>query len=131
MILPCPSTASCTKNPTAASIARHQYIVNVHWVLVIVSIPEKWITIIDSMRGEDEKRFPSKIRDFLNSLFHCFSRGHSWTLEKAHLRINQIQINGIVVYFYYSILISFVKRRKLDLTKLGFQQVEITLLLAY
>ena len=63
---------------------------NVHWVLVIVSIPEKQITIIDFMRGEDEEGFPSKIRDFLN-LFDCFSR-HS-SLEKAHVPDHSHQPN--------------------------------------
>jgi Ulp1 family protease len=95
---------------------------NVHWVLVIVSIPEKRITIIDSMRGEDEEVFPSKIRDFLN-LFDCFSR-HSWTLEKAHVPDHSHQPNtnqwdcGLFVLFYSD----FILQKK----KIGFNEAWVS-----
>jgi hypothetical protein len=95
---------------------------NVHWVLVIVSIPEKRITIIDSMRGEDEEGFPSKIRDFLN-LFDCFSR-HSWTLEKAHVPDHSHQPNtnqwdcGLFVLFYSD----FILQKK----KIGFNEAWVS-----
>ena len=103
-------------------------------LLVIVSIPEKWITIIDSMRGEDEKRFPSKIRDFLNSLFHCFSRHDSWTLEKAHVHDHSHQPNtnqwdcGLFVLFNSDFIL---QKKKIEFNEAWVSASQITLLLAY
>ena len=95
---------------------------NVHWVLVIVSIPEKQITIIDFMRGEDEEGFPSKIRDFFN-LFDCFS-SHSWTLEKAQVPDHSHQPNtnqwdyGLFLLFYSD----FILQKK----KIGFDEAWVS-----
>ena len=76
-------------------------------------------TNIDSIRGDDEEGFPSKIRDFLN----LFDR-HSWTLEKAHVPDHSHQPNtnqwdcGLFVLFYSD----FVLQKK----KIGFNEAWVS-----
>ena len=56
-------------------------------LLVIVSIPEKWITIIDSMRGEDEM---NECNPYCNDYKHNYVK-RIIGRELAHVRSTKKQ----------------------------------------